>query len=320
MNYDFLHDAEFDVTFDTTIGDYTTFQLGGPCPCLVTCRTPEELEQAVKRLAEEPEASFVLMGGGSNLLVSDAGYDGLVLRYTSDDPMIRVEDSDVVVSGSTDLDALVLFTVEHELDGLIKCSGIPGSVGGAIVGNAGAYGEQIGDCILNVTIMDRKGHTMNVAREDLDFGYRSSRLQRSDDIVVEARIRLEPGKRASMESRRADIRRNRNNKHPDWRRDPCVGSYFRNVDPTSSAERRQAAGWFLEKAGVKELKVGGARVYKKHANIIVKTRDCSAQHVHDLAQQMAQAVQEKFDLDLVREVRLLGSFDGEQDAVPTGFY
>ena len=301
------------------MSDYTTFQLGGSCRWLVTCRTPEQLANAVRKLEERP-TDYVLIGGGSNVLVSDEGYDGVVLRYCSETPIIRGEGLEVTVSGSTMLDDLVVYTLDHELDGLVKCSGIPGTVGGAIVGNAGAFGEQIGDCLVSVTLLNREGDAHTVPKEELGLGYRCSLLQESGDIVVDARLALMKGERRSMEPRRADILKLRSKKHPDVRRKPCIGSIFRNVEATSSAERRQAAGWFLEQAGAKELRVGGARVYEHHGNIIVKGVGCTAEDVHELAGKMALSVQKKFDLRLVREFRYLGRFKGEEVATLSNFY
>lgn len=289
------------------LASYTTFRLGGPCRALVECASRRELVHVLNDLGEAGEP-FTLIGGGSNLLVSDAGLDQTVVRFCSEKPQVVREGNVLVVQCSTLLDDLALFAVQEGLDGLVCCTGIPGTVGGAIAGNAGAFGEQIGDRLQSATLLDRSGNERTVSAEELGFGYRTSRLQGSDAIVVSARFRLRPGDRERLRAHRQEILLLRAAKHPDWRRIPTAGSFFKNIEPTSKAERRQAAGWFLEQAGAKALRVGGARTYEKHANIIVAERGCTAADVLALSLLMAQAVQEKFGLSLQREVRVLGEF------------
>lgn len=301
------------------LADYTTFRLGGPCRSLILCTTPEELKETVRRLAKE-NAPFILIGGGSNLVVSDEGLDAVVIRYVSETPLIERDGDDVRVAASTDLDALALFTVEEGLEGFVYASGIPGTVGGAVVGNAGAWGKQVGDVLKSAVILDKQGNEKTVGPEYFQFSYRHSRLKESDEIVVEATFALRPGDPMALAGERADILRMRNEKHPNLTTHPCAGSFFRNVGPTSKAERRQAAGWFLEQAGGKDLKSGGARIFDKHANIIVKGPDCKAQDVYDLHLQMIDIVKRKFGFALNREVRFAGKFARTSAAKEQGFW
>ena len=284
---------------------YTTFKLGGPCRGLVTCANRRELVQALRDLNEVGEA-FTLIGGGSNLLVSDRGLDQVVVRYCSEKPLLARDGNHLVVQGSTALDDLVQFAVQEGLDGLVSCSGIPGTVGGAIAGNAGAFGEQIGDHLVSASLVDRAGNEWDVIRDDLEFGYRTSKLQRSEAYLTTARFRLKPGQRERLRAQRQEIMQLRASKHPDWKRTPTAGSFFKNIEPTSKAERRQAAGWFLEQAGAKALRVGGARTFEKHANIIIADLGCTAADVHELARQMAVLVKDRFGIELQPEVRQLG--------------
>lgn len=307
------------VEHQVPLSRYTTFQLGGPCRTLIHCDSPEQVRRVLPALAAS-EAPLVWMGGGSNLLVSDDGFDGIVLRYAATRPSVRVVGDEVSADAGVDLDALVRATVDAGLDGLVCCSGIPGSVGGAVVGNAGAWGRQIGDCLIEVAAVDPSGTESVWPAERLRFAYRSSALQQEPAVVLEARFRLMPADPEALMHRRTEILAVRAEKHPDLTRTPCIGSIFRNIEPTSAAGRRQAAGWFLEQAGAKSMRVGGARVFDKHANIIVKDAGCSAQDVRDLAQLMADAVENNFGFRLVREVRYLGRFDGEDPAPGDGFY
>lgn len=281
--------------------DFTTFRLGGPCRALHACRTADELCAA---LQSAPAA--LLIGGGSNLLVADDGVDAEVIRFASDTPDVRPVDGGLEVSGATMLDDLARIGVESGFEGLVCCSGIPGTVGGAIAGNAGAFGEQIGDVVASVTLADRCGQLRTVPAAALAFAYRRSNLSQQGGVVVAARLRLQVGDRAALAERRAEILALRAQKHPDWRITPTAGSFFKNIEPTSKAGRRQAAGWFLEQAGALALRVGGAHPFERHANIIVADPGTRAAEVVELARQMADAVRARFQLELEREVRLIG--------------
>ena len=287
---------------------HTTFQLGGPCPVLIACATPEQLQAAVADLHRSGEA-FELIGGGSNLLVADGGLPSAVIRYQSAQPFIAHAHGVLTVSGSTPFDDLAACAAREGLAGLELFSGIPGTFGGALAGNAGAFGKHIGDVVEEVTLLDRAGRLRHAAHAELRFAYRSSALQTSGEIVVAARLRLPPGEAAVLAHQRNECLMIRRQKHPDWHVTPTAGSFFRNVAPTSAAGRRQAAGWFLEQAGALEMRLHGARPFAKHANIIVRDGPCTAQDVLDLSRRMADAVARKFDLQLEREVRLLGAFD-----------
>lgn len=298
---------------------YTTFQLGGPCKALIECATPDELIQIVQELNKEG-MSFLLIGGGSNLVVSDDGLNTTVIRYVSSSPLIERHGNDIIVSASTILDDLAIFCLEDGLNGLNFTTGIPGTVGGAVVGNAGAWGQQVGDVLKSALILDHQGHTKTIGPADFGFTYRHSHLKDTHDIVVSVTFTLKPSDPIVLAQERAEILKKRAEKHPCVSTQPCAGSFFRNIEPTSKAERRQAAGWFLEEAGGKQLKVGGAYVFDKHANIIIKGPSATAQDVHDLHLKMIEIVKEKFGLELSREVRFAGKFSNSLQARQEGFW
>ena len=315
MNASKLRAMGVEVRRKVLFKELTTFRLGGGCEALLDCRTPAHLTAAMQEasMAGKP---VLLMGGGSNLLVSDAGLPWWVIRYLSPEPLLIREGTVLEVTGSTLLDDLAAYTVEQGLGGLAFACGIPGTVGGAVAGNAGAFGKQIGDRIQSVLVMDARGSTRWEKASDLGFAYRSSRLQTTGEAVVTVRLHVESGDPVALRKERDETLALRREKHPDWKTQPTAGSFFKNIEPTSAAERRQAAGWFLEQAGAKNLTVNGARAFEKHANILVTDGTCAADDVLALAQLMADAVEQKFGFRLHPEVRMLGRFPSDRGVFP----
>ena len=292
------------------MADYTTFRLGGPCPELIDCAGADAVEAAVERCAAEGRP-FRVMGGGSNLLVSDAGIEETVIRFCvpPGTGIRQAGEHRVRVSGGAALDEVVRFCLERGIGDLVFCSGIPGTIGGAIAGNAGAFGRAIGEVVESVRLATPSGAVREAAGEELDFGYRRSRLRESGEIVLEATLRLPPlDSPAAARKERERILQLRRERHPDPASEPCAGSVFRNPASTSAAGRRQAAGWFLEAAGAFAMREGGAYVYPKHANIVIAGPGATAADVRRLMARMAAAVRDRFGLDLEPEIRFWGCF------------
>ncbi len=289
---------------------FTTFQLGGLCPFLVECETPDQLRQAVLLFKAE-HRPFILLGGGSNVVASDAGIAHPVIRYRSSAPVISRDGNVLIVSAGTILDDLVQYCVREGLSGLSFASGIPGTVGGAVVGNAGAFGRQMSDVVSAVSIFDENGNETALPPEACAFNYRHSRFKDTEAILTSVVFQLEPGDPQALEAQRQEILTQRRDKHPDYKNMPCAGSFFKNLPPSFPGERRQAAGWFLDQAGAKDLRSGGAAVFHKHANIIIKAdSSCTARDVFELSEKMAAQVKEQFNIILSREVRFLGPIPG----------
>ena len=171
---------------------YTTFQLGGPCPCLVECARPDELIPTVQKFKKE-KTPFLLIGGGSNIVVSDHGLKTNIIRYLSSTGLIKRNGNDVTASASTILDDLALFCVDEGLEGLNYAAGIPGTVGGAVTGNAGAWGKQISDVLKSALILDDQGKTKTVGPDYFAFSYRHSRLKETDEIIISVTFAGTPG-------------------------------------------------------------------------------------------------------------------------------
>ncbi|HMP88985.1 MAG TPA: UDP-N-acetylmuramate dehydrogenase [Kiritimatiellia bacterium] len=303
----YLNDAGTEIIPGAALSHFTTFRIGGPCPALVNCHDAKSFLLSWEVLIKSGHQPL-LIGGGSNLLVSDAGISNVVVRYVEDDLVLVREDGLFRVSAGVMLDDLARITAESGLDGLVSCSGIPGTVGGAIAGNAGAFGEQIGDRVAYLEVLDRSGHFQIRKPNELGFAYRASNIPASGDVVVSALLQLDEAPPSPLLTRRAEILELRKIKHPDWGTIPTAGSFFKNIEPTSKAERRQAAGWFLEQSGALNMRVGGARTFEKHANIIIAEPGCRADDVAALSRKMADAVLQKFGIALEREVKMIGDF------------
>ncbi|MBM4153186.1 MAG: UDP-N-acetylmuramate dehydrogenase [Kiritimatiellaceae bacterium] len=301
-------DPQWRVVEHALLRDYTSFQLGGSCPFLIEGVRAAQLPGLVETL-NQAQQPFLVIGQGANLVVSDRGLDTAVIRFCSETPTFIAEGNRVTVSGDTLLDDLAVFTIQNAVGDLSFCTGIPGTVGGGITGNAGAFGRQMGDHFVSAELLGLDGVVRTVTRDELEFAYRHSKLKETGEIILFATFELPFAEVSVMQAERDRILQFRKEHHPDWHTEPCAGSVFRNVKPTSAAERRTAAGFFLQEAGAPQLRVGGARLYEKHANIIVADSGCTAQDVWDLSEKMVRAVQEKFDITLVREVRFLGHFN-----------
>jgi UDP-N-acetylmuramate dehydrogenase len=298
-----------DVRPGARLSDYTTFRLGGPCRALVACSTPDELMRAARACLADG-APFRLIGGGSNLLISDEGLPEIILRYADGRTPPVVRGMEIEVEGAWSADALAATAVDATLDGFTFLTGIPGTVGGALAGNAGAFGEQLGDRLLWAEVGTPGGAVERIAPETFAFSYRASAAEARGWVILRAAFRGAPGVDAALRPERERILEFRRTHHPDWRTTPTAGSFFRNIEPSSRAERRKAAGWFLEEAGARALRVGRARTFERHANIAVLDGPGGrAADVHRLAAWMRELVLRRFNLNLHPEVRSWGRFE-----------
>ena len=292
---------------------HTTFRIGGPADYYYAAHTPETLVAAL-RTAHEIGLPVFLLGGGSNLLVSDEGFRGLVVRNACE--QIEFEGLEARVGGGADFLELIYQCRDRALAGLEFAAGIPGSVGGALYGNAGCYGQDIGSITIECTHATLDGaRTETQPAAWYQFTYRDSRLKREPRALLTCRLQFKTGDRAEIEKvieEKLEIRRV---KHPQWRVEPTAGSYFKNLPPDwqvpgakhSPGTRRVPAGQLLDECGCRGLRVGDAMVFAKHANIIVNAGHATAREVLELAEIMKSRVREKFGVELEEEVMFLGA-------------
>lgn len=287
------------------LASYTSFCIGGPAAALCRISSTEELSRGLRE-ARNQGVPVLLLGGGTNLLVSDEGFSGLALHLQIDGIDIDLGDGTVRVGSGVRSQDLVQATLDAGLAGLEFAAGLPGTVGGAIAGNAGCFGGSFGDRLTNALVVDANGNVLKIYDTSwFDFFYRGSRLQRDGAVLAEATFSLCPGDKDTLRTRAAELVAIRRDKHPL----PGVktaGSYFKNLPPDKPEGRRRAAGELLDAVGARSMRVGDAAVFERHANIVVNRGTATARDVLELATRMANAVRETFGVILEPEVRFVG--------------
>lgn len=293
-----------DVQRDEHLSRHTTLQIGGPADALVEARTPEAVRAALAAARRAGLPAFVL-GGGSNLLVSDEGWRGVVVHVAVESVQFKGEHA-VVGAGKNFLE-FILDCRDRSLSALEFASGVPGDIGGAMYGNAGCYGKSIGEFVIDAVVCKPDGsELMEVPATFFQFDYRDSRLKRDPHIIVSARLRVEPGSLELIQGEIDSRLEERRIKHPDWRREPTAGSYFKNLPPERPGEHRVPAGKVLDQVHCRGLRVGQAMVFAKHANIIVNEGGATAREVLTLAEVMKTRVRQAFNVHLEEEVMFVG--------------
>jgi UDP-N-acetylmuramate dehydrogenase len=290
--------------FNKGLAPFTSFKTGGSARYFISTQTVDDVAQAVKA-AKKLNLPYFFLGGGSNLLVSDQGYDGLIIRIDVRGLKL-IGKVEVECGAGEELAALVDFAAENSLSDLEFASGIWGTVGGAVYGNAGAFGGDIGSVVTEVTLIDNEGEVKTVGPEYCRFGYRDSYLKTSGEAIVKARFKLKKGDAGQIRQRIDEILALRRDKHPvDGR---SAGCFFKNIPDPSQPHGKVPAGRLLEEVGAKRMAVGGARVFEKHANIIVNTGSAMSDDIRKLADLLKKKVYEKFGVKLQEEITQLGKF------------
>lgn len=283
----------------------TTFRVGGPADYLVETRTSDEIVTAV-RLARQHDVPVTMLGGGSNVLISDIGVRGLVIR-TRGGAIFELDEQHVRADAAITINGLVRWTVLHGLGGLESWAGTPGTVGGAISGNAHFGGHLIGEHVTDARLVDRDGQVSEVAAAAMGFGYDRSRLQGSGEILLWATFRVS---RADSEGLRAAARESLAYRKRTQPLDtPSAGCVFRNPEPGRDRVPDGlpwSAGALVDRAGLKGTAVGGARVSMVHGNFIVNEGGATAADIQALVDRCRAEVRRQFGVDLREEIVYLG--------------
>ena len=296
------------VRANVALAPLTTFRVGGPADWLVETRSADEIVAAL-RLARAAEVPATILGGGSNVLVADRGVRGLVIRTRGGE--VRAEGEDHIrADAAVTINGLVRWTITHGRAGLEAWAGTPGTVGGAVFGNAHFGGRLIGDLVTEVRLATRDGATTDVLRSAMAFGYDRSRLQDTGEILLSAVFRVSPGDPAELRATaRASLGFRKRTQPLDT---PSAGCIFQNPQPDRDAVPEGipwSAGALVDRAGLKGAAAGGARVSPTHGNFIVNDGAATAAEIKGLIDRCRAAVRDRFGVELRDEIVLLGDFD-----------
>ncbi len=287
------------ILMNELLSERTSFHIGGPADFYLYPKNLEDLIAVVDFCQREGVHRFVI-GNGTNLLVSDSGYHGIVIDLSETFVHISCKGNMVTVGSGMRMRDLLKYCTERGLSGLEPLAGIPGQVGGGIWLNAGAYGREISDALRNIRLLDKFGTLEKLQREEINMGYRYIDLPR-DVIIVEAQFFFSDGNPKEMELVQRSYLKKRKEKQPLSL--PSAGSVFKRPPG-------DYAGRLIEEAGCKGLRIGDAMVSKKHANFIVNCHLASAQDVRRLIEEVKERVFQRFGVELELEIHLLG-FNGE---------
>ncbi|MCK9522118.1 MAG: UDP-N-acetylmuramate dehydrogenase [Proteobacteria bacterium] len=293
------------IEHDVSLKKYTSLHIGGPAALFATVHTLPQA-QALLSAAHELSLPVLLLGGGTNLLISDDGYEGLAVSFRFADCTIADDGLSVTVGASVPAAALVDHLVHAGRQGLEFAAGLPGTVGGAIAGNAGCFGSSFGEHLQRATVLDAQGNLLEITDPAwFRFAYRHSRLSEELALIVDATFQLRDGDTAELRQIAQSHCHTRRTKHPG-KHIRTAGSYFKNLPPKNPGEWRRPAGALLDQVGAKQLHVGDAAVFEKHANIFINRQNASAKDVLQLEALLQTRVYDAFGERLEPEVRFVG--------------
>lgn len=308
--------------------NHTTIQVGGVADYYFNASSVDEIIRAVKA-ANEIKLPYFILGSGSNIVFSDYGFPGLVIKNKTNNISFMIEKSQVIVDAGVTLGQLISEATSHNLAGLEFLYGIPGTIGGAIYGDAGAYGQSIGDYVKSATVLvypddsEKDAEIIQVDTKWFEFGYRSSKLKKLKNnlkkpVILTVRLQLSQSRQEEI------IRRINISKEKRWATQPIgktAGCVFKNPIPEELIDvsgrgsrnmpelpKERTAGFMLDRSGAKKLKVGDVKVSPKHANFLLNTGQAKASEVRTLIENMRSAVQNKYDISLEEEIEYVGQW------------
>ncbi len=286
------------VLVDEPMRRHTTFRIGGPADYLIRPETEEVLRKILALCAEEKLPYFIL-GNGSNLLVSDQGYRGVIIQIYKNFRQCVTEGNVIRAGAGILLSRLSAAAGEAGLTGLEFASGIPGTLGGAVFMNAGAYGGEMKDILSWADVLDEERKLRRLSAEELELGYRTSRVKKEGWIVTGAELKLKFGDPEKIREKIEELKAARTSKQPlEY---PSAGSTFKRPEG-------YFAGKLIMDAGLRGFRVGGAQVSEKHCGFVINTGNATAADVRELMRQVQEKVWEKYQVRLEPEVRFLGDF------------
>lgn len=296
--YDKLNNviAKDSILIDEPMSRHTTFRVGGPADFFVTPKAKEEVRDVI-RICKEAGMPYYIIGNGSNLLVSDAGYRGVIVQIYKEMNEVKVEGDLVKAQAGALLSGIAAKALGAELTGFEFASGIPGTIGGACVMNAGAYGGEMKDVLESVTVLTGEGKIIELGRNELELGYRTSVIAKKGYIVLGAVLKLERGDGEKIKTYMDELKEKRVTKQPlEY---PSAGSTFKRPEG-------YFAGKLIEDAGLRGFQIGGAQVSEKHCGFVINRDHATAADIMELMRQVQIRVKENSGVDLEPEVKRLG--------------
>ena len=291
-------DIKEKIIFDEPMKKHTSFKIGGTADEFVKVTNELELKKAIE-YAKQKKLKITIFGNGSNLLVLDKGIRGLVIKIEIQTIKIerKEEYAEIIVGSGYKTMALGIKLMNEELSGFEELSGIPGTIGGAIFMNAGAYGKEIKDINLSTRCMDYDGNIFELSNKEQEFEYRSSVFNKKDYIILETRLKLEYGKKEEIKKKMDEYLSSRKEKQPIEY--PSAGSTFKRKEGVITAK-------LIDECGLKGFQIGGAKVSEKHAGFIINYDNATAKDVIDLIKYVKEKIDEKYGIKIKEEIRIVG--------------
>ena len=284
------------ISLQETMAGHTTFRVGGPADCFVKIENENQLI-AVLTWLKQREIPYYVLGNGSNLLVSDAGFRGVILQIADKMNRIEVIGEEIIADAGVTMSRVARTAWEHGLEGLEFASGIPGTIGGGVTMNAGAYGGEMCQVVAAVRVVDDKGQVLEIPVDEMAFGYRTSVIKSNPYVVTSVRFKLQAGDKDQIKARMDDFAARRRDKQPlEY---PSAGSTFKRPEG-------HFAGKLIMDAGLAGMQIGGAQVSEKHCGFVINTGDATSADVRTLIGQVQEKVKGQFGVDLEPEVIYLG--------------
>lgn len=283
------------IKFKEPLRYHTSLRIGGPADVFIVPKDEEDLKKTIL-LTNKYKRSFYVIGNGTKLLVLDRGIRGVVVKISNVLDDVQFSEDDVLAGSGGSISHLSMLAAQRGSSGLEFAIGIPGTVGGAVVMNAGAHGQSIGDIVTSVTVLDMRGEIRVLSRENIAFDYRKSSLQDSREIILKARFKLKKGECARIQGKMEELIQWRRKTQPSL---PNAGSMFKNPKDDYAAR-------LIDAAGLKGARIGDAQVSNEHANFIVNLEKARAEDVLALMCVIQQEVYNRFDVCLMPEIKILG--------------
>jgi UDP-N-acetylmuramate dehydrogenase len=289
----------------------TTFKVGGIAHFFIEVTEEEKLISLLNFLNSEDIPYFVL-GGGSNVLFSDEGFEGVVIKLQTSELKLR-EDNEIVVAAGVLLNKVVNFALQNKLSGMEWGTGIPGTVGGAVRGNAGAMGKENANCLVKVKIW-RDGEVFELDKTECGFGYRESIFKNNKDVILSAVYKLTPGDEKSIKEIMQTNLKQRTGRFPNL---PSAGSFFKNIEVNKWSGKKEdlpeifwergkiPVGWLVEQVGMKGFTIGGAKISDEHGNFIINFSNAKQADILSLVETIKEKVYNKFGIELEPEVKII---------------